>query len=235
MNDIVRVMKAADFAARKHTEQKRKGDASEPYVNHLVGVALLVAEATDGEPDAVVAALLHDVVEDQNVKIDEIAGMFGSEVASLVAEVTDDKRLAKQVRKDMQIETAPHKSDIASLIKLADKTSNLRALADSPPDWPIEQKREYVRWARAVVSGLPNKPPALLALFGTRPGGRRAASRSAQVARTSCASPDDLILGGRPLRGVGAPRRRAAVFLVYAATGSQRRAPSIAWTRSSAA
>jgi len=131
MNDVVRIMKAADFAAHKHTDQRRKGDASEPYVNHLIEVANLVAESTEGKPDAVVAALLHDVVEDQGVTIDEIANLFGDSVASLVAEVTDDKLLPKQERKDKQIESAPHKSDIASVIKLADKTSNLRALAKS--------------------------------------------------------------------------------------------------------
>lgn len=165
MNDIVRIMNAADFAARKHANQRRKGDAAEPYVNHLIEVADLVAQATQGKPDAVVAALLHDAVEDQGVCIDEIGNLFGASVASLVKEVTDDKSLPKQERKDKQIESAPHKSDIASVIKIADKTSNLRALAKSPPSWPIERKREYVRWSRAVVAGLPFRPAALLALF----------------------------------------------------------------------
>jgi (p)ppGpp synthase/HD superfamily hydrolase len=69
MNDIVRIMKAPDFAARKHTDQRRKGDASEPYVNHLIEVADLVAEATEGNPDAVVAALLHDAVETRALRL----------------------------------------------------------------------------------------------------------------------------------------------------------------------
>jgi hypothetical protein len=75
-------------------------------------------------------------------------------VASLVAEITDDKSLPKPVRKDKQIETAPHKSDIASVIKLADKTSNLRALAKNPPPWPIERKRlalGSVPWHSAIA------------------------------------------------------------------------------------
>ena len=71
---------------------------AEPYLNHLIEVANLVAEATDGRSHAVVAALLHDAVEDQDVKIEEIAALFGEKVASLVAEVTDDKGLAKQER-----------------------------------------------------------------------------------------------------------------------------------------
>ena len=103
MNDIVAIMRAADFAARKHTSQKRKGEKAEPYINHLIEVAALVAEATDGHRDVVVAALLHDAVEDQDVTNAELADLFGQTVASLVAEVTDDKSLPKQVRKDEQI------------------------------------------------------------------------------------------------------------------------------------
>ena len=165
MNDIVTIMKAADFAARTHTNQRRKGEGAEPYLNHLIEVASLVAEATNGRPEVVIAALLHDVVEDQNVTIGEIADLFGPTVASLVAELTDDKSLPKQVRKDMQIANASHKSEGASVIKLADKASNLLALANSPPPWPAERKRAYVEWARAVVSGLPFKPAGLLARF----------------------------------------------------------------------
>jgi len=165
MNDVVAVMKAADFAARKHATQRRKGEGAEPYLNHLIEVANLAAEASDGHVDVVVAALLHDVVEDQGVAIDEVAALFGSAVASIVAEVTDDKSLPKQVRKDKQVSGAHLKSDEASIIKLADKTSNLLAIANSPPPWPIDRKRAYVEWARAVVSGLPFKQAGLLAKF----------------------------------------------------------------------
>ena len=77
MNDIVEIMRAADFAAREHAKQKRKGEEAEPYLNHLIEVAALVAEATDGLPDAVIAALLHDAVEDQNVTNGQIADLFG--------------------------------------------------------------------------------------------------------------------------------------------------------------
>jgi (p)ppGpp synthase/HD superfamily hydrolase len=69
------------------------------------------------------------------------------------------------VRKDKQVSGAHHKSPDASIIKLADKTSNLRAIAKSPPPWPIDRKRTYVEWARAVVSGLPFKQTGLSAKF----------------------------------------------------------------------
>jgi len=114
MNDAVAIMRAADFAARKRTNQKRKGEEAEPYLNHLIEVAALVAEATDGRPDAVIAALLHDAVEDQDVTNAQIADLFGPAVANLVAEVTDDKSLPKQLRKDKQIGAATKTSNAAS-------------------------------------------------------------------------------------------------------------------------
>jgi (p)ppGpp synthase/HD superfamily hydrolase len=98
MYDVVMIMRAADFAARKHADQRRKGENAEPYLNHLMEVAHLVAEATDGDPDAVIAALLHDAVEDQGVTVAEIADLFGPTAASLVAEVIDDKAPSKQVQ-----------------------------------------------------------------------------------------------------------------------------------------
>ena len=165
MNDIVKVMRAANFAAVKHVDQRRKGDGAEPYMNHLVEVASLAAEATNGDRDVVIAALLHDAVEDQGVTIDEITDQFGSKVAGFVAEVTDDKSLPKQERKDLQVAKARHKSDGASVIKLADKTSNLRAIAKSPPPWTLKRKQIYLGWARDVVAGLPFKPTELMAEF----------------------------------------------------------------------
>jgi (p)ppGpp synthase/HD superfamily hydrolase len=163
MNGVRTIMRAAEFAARKHSNQKRAGEAAEPYINHLLEVASLVADATDGNPDGVIAALLHDVVEDQDVTNAEVAAQFGASVASIVAEVTDDKSVAKDERKLRQVASAPHKSDAASIIKLADKTANLRAIANSPPPWNTERKKEYVAWARSVVSGLPFKPTEHLA------------------------------------------------------------------------
>ena len=152
----IAVLRAADAAARWHVHQRRKGAAEEPYVNHLLEVATLVAEATDGkDPELVIAALLHDAIEDQEVPRAVIADAFGDGVAKLVEEVTDDKKLAKQERKRLQVEHAHKKSPRAKILKLADKTSNLRALAASPPPrWSVKRRLEYVEWARKVSQGL---------------------------------------------------------------------------------
>jgi guanosine-3',5'-bis(diphosphate) 3'-pyrophosphohydrolase len=155
VSDIVAVARALDFAARKHSNQRRKGEAGEPYVNHLAEVARLVAEATEGQDTIVVlAALLHDAIEDTPTTRDELEREFGREVADIVVEVTDDKSLPKAERKRLQVETAPGKSLRAKLVKIADKTSNLRSIAKSPPmDWNIERQREYFDWAERVVAG----------------------------------------------------------------------------------
>ena len=164
--ELLIVLKAAEAAANWHSGQRRKGVAGEPYVNHLIEVASLVAEATNGEdPHLTAAALLHDAVEDQNIPLSQIASMFGEDVAALVGEVTDDKSLPRHERKRLQVEHAPHKSHRAKLLKLADKTSNVRALSLSPPDWTLERRREYVRWACEVVAGLGQASPYLQEQF----------------------------------------------------------------------
>ena len=151
---IVTVARAYHFAAQKHVDQRRKGEAAEPYMNHLTEVAELVATATGGEDiDVLVAAILHDTIEDTGVTVDELSGAFGPKVTALVLEVTDDKRLPKPTRKELQVEHAANASWGARVIKLADKTSNLRSLAASPPaDWPRARRDEYVAWATRVVS-----------------------------------------------------------------------------------
>jgi guanosine-3',5'-bis(diphosphate) 3'-pyrophosphohydrolase len=74
--------------------------------------------------------------------------------------------VAKTERKRLQVEHAPHKSREAKLVKLADKISNIRAIADSPaPDWTAQRKLEYVQWARDVVAGLRGTSPSLESQF----------------------------------------------------------------------
>ena len=164
MQDVV---KAARFAAEKHAAQKRKGAAAEPYVNHLLEVADLVAGVL-AEPDTnlVIAALLHDAIEDAGVTAAELADHFGRDVADLVLEVTDDKSLPKGERKRLQVVNAPKKSVRAQVIKLADKIANLRSILISPPaDWSPERKAEYFAWAKSVVDGLTAPNPVLKAAF----------------------------------------------------------------------
>jgi (p)ppGpp synthase/HD superfamily hydrolase len=155
MNDLVLVSRAADFAARRHVGTRRKGADKQPYVNHLAEVAQLLAAATDGSDAGLVAAgWLHDTIEDTPTSREELAQEFGDDIAGLVVEVTDDKSLPKAERKRLQIEHAPHATGRARMIKIADKTSNIRSLINSPPDdWERERMIDYLDWADQVVAG----------------------------------------------------------------------------------
>jgi GTP diphosphokinase / guanosine-3',5'-bis(diphosphate) 3'-diphosphatase len=162
------IIKAAWFAANKHRDQRRKDQAASPYINHPLALAhVLSNECGDAISDVViVAALLHDTIEDTETSDAEIASQFGEEVLSIVCEVTDDKSLPKAERKLLQIEHAPHLSKEAKLVKLADKICNLRDMADSPPsDWTLSRIVEYFDWAKAVVDGLRGTNDQLESLF----------------------------------------------------------------------
>jgi GTP diphosphokinase / guanosine-3',5'-bis(diphosphate) 3'-diphosphatase len=162
-NGLLLILRAAESAAHWHSGQKRKGMAGEPYINHLIEVARLAAEATGGsDPNLIAAAFLHDAVEDQKVPLAGIAAKFGEDVASLVRELTDDKSLPKAERKRLQVEHAPFLSARAKVLKLADKISNVRAIGASPPaDWSAERRRDYIQWGRDVVAGLGEVSPPL--------------------------------------------------------------------------
>lgn len=164
---VRRILGAARFAAEKHAGQKRKGRAGEPYINHLIEVAELIAGATDPfDENLIIAGLLHDTIEDTEVNADELAQRFGDDVTGLVMEATDDKSLPKEKRKALQVQTAPLKSPRAQTLKLADKISNLRAILASPPaDWSEQRKSQYFEWARQVVSGFTAPNAALKTEF----------------------------------------------------------------------
>jgi guanosine-3',5'-bis(diphosphate) 3'-pyrophosphohydrolase len=162
-NDLAAILSAALFAAEKHASQKRKGNAGEPYINHLIEVAQLISSAIPSpDKNLLIAALLHDTIEDVGVTKEELVERFGSDVAELVVEVTDNKSLPEAERKRLQVETAPHKSVRAQAIKLADKISNLRAILVSPPaNWDFQRRKEYFEWANRVVDGLTAPNPVL--------------------------------------------------------------------------
>ena len=161
------LFEALAFAAHKHRAQRRKDVEASPYINHPIALArTLAVEGGISDTKTLIAAVLHDTVEDTDTTFEEIHAMFGAKVADVVREVTDDKTLEKADRKRLQIEHAPHMSKRAALVKLADKTSNLRDVATSPPrGWSLERKRAYFDWAKAVVDQLPPVSKRLRAAF----------------------------------------------------------------------
>jgi guanosine-3',5'-bis(diphosphate) 3'-pyrophosphohydrolase len=145
--------KATAFAEKAHEGQFRKGGHGIPYVTHPKNVAATLAAHGVDDQVVLAAALLHDVVEDCGVTEEEMVAEFGSEVASVVMEVSDAPG-SKTKAKKAQIEKAPTMSHRAKLVKLADKLDNVDSLVKSPPGWKPESVKGYVESATMVVRAM---------------------------------------------------------------------------------
>jgi hypothetical protein len=165
--DLRRLTKALLFAAEAHRNQRRKGAAQEPYLNHLIEVLDLVVQSTDvADIDVVIAALLHDVVEDTSASYEDVATNFGDHVARIVRESSDDMSLPKAERRRARIAAMPLKSREARLVKMADVISNLRAIAVSPPaGWSAERKLGYLEGCRHLIDAARGTNPTLERMF----------------------------------------------------------------------
>lgn len=167
MNSIPKILIAASFAADKHKQQRRKGSDADPYINHPLEVARILAEVGEvDDNDMIIAGLLHDTVEDTETTFAEIEEKFGTRIAGFVRELTDDKSLPKAERKRLQVEHAPHMTHEAKQIKLADKISNIRDVTNNPPaNWSVERRTEYIDWGERVVAGLRGSNEKLEKMF----------------------------------------------------------------------
>ncbi len=162
-----RLLQAIAFAADKHRNQRRKDAEASPYINHPIALANVLAnEGGITDETVLIAAILHDTIEDTETTADELRRHFGEAITAVVLEVSDDKSLPKAERKRLQVEHAAHISREAQLVKLADKICNLRDIVTSPPaNWTLERKQAYFDWAKAVVDGLRDVHPKLEQLF----------------------------------------------------------------------
>jgi GTP diphosphokinase / guanosine-3',5'-bis(diphosphate) 3'-diphosphatase len=163
---VADVLRALEFAAERHSAQRRKGPGGAPYVNHVIEVAATLARVGDvSDVEVLMAALLHDVIEDTDTTADEVEQRFGTRVRDLVCRLSDDKSLPKAARKRLVLEHLAGASDAVKVIKLADLCSNIR----SPPvDWPTQRTREYLDWARQAAELCAGVNPGLDHLFRQR-------------------------------------------------------------------
>jgi GTP diphosphokinase / guanosine-3',5'-bis(diphosphate) 3'-diphosphatase len=150
-NGVSLLIEAISFAAEKHRNQRRKDAHASPYINHPIALANVLAnEGHVTDINVLCAAVLHDTIEDTETTAAELESRFGSKIAGVFVEVTDDKSLPKEVRKQLQIEHAANASHEAKLVKLADKICNLRDILNAPPaDWPAERNQAYFGWGGA--------------------------------------------------------------------------------------
>jgi guanosine-3',5'-bis(diphosphate) 3'-pyrophosphohydrolase len=162
-----KILEAAFYAAHKHTHQRRKNIEDIPYINHPLEVAHLLSSVGGiSDEDILCAALLHDTVEDTGAKASEIETRFGPAVTGYVLEVSDNKTLPKAERKKLQVKHAGSLSTGATLIKLADRISNLRSIAsETPKGWSVERQLDYFKWSKEVFDQLPDTNLPLEELF----------------------------------------------------------------------
>lgn len=166
-SDLKLLLKALAFAANKHKDQRRKDMDSSPYINHPISlVNILCNEAQVTDVTTICGALLHDTVEDTETTAEELEREFTEAIRDIVMDVTDDKGLLKEQRKQAQIDHATQISDRAKLVKLADKISNMRDVLENPPaNWSLQRRQAYFDWALQVVDPMRGAHAALEALF----------------------------------------------------------------------
>lgn len=162
-----RLLTAIQFAIRKHNGQTRKNKdgAPIPYIEHPIETARLLALHGVEDESVLMAAVLHDTLEDTSATVEELEDLFGKAITSIVKEVTDDKTMGKNEQKEEQIRRAPHYSDAAKLVKLADCTHNIYSILTHPPNWKPESVKGYIRVKRRLVNLIKDVNPELAKKF----------------------------------------------------------------------
>jgi hypothetical protein len=205
---ITELTRALSFAATAHVNQRRKGAAQEPYIDHLIEVLDLVACTTGSDDiELCIAALMHDVIEDTGVKPTAVEEAFGQRILRIVQENSDDMTLPKEERRLRRISAMAHKSPEARIIKIADVISNLRALIASPPaGWSAERKLGYLNGCRQLVDAGRGVNSEIEALFD-----RTAADAERSIREEAALGIDSSVAALRQLdAAIGQP-----VHLVY--------------------
>lgn len=165
---MTKLYTAAAYSAEKHVTQERGGSPKRPYFTHTFRVANIVFNYGFTDIDAQVAAMCHDVVEDQFPNTDagivkgleDIRRRFGDRVAQLVGWLTlpVDCRKDRDKKVDHQMKVMAEMDDIGCAIKIADKMSNVGDMIDDPPNWGRNAKLGYSSDSKKVVLAAAVRP-----------------------------------------------------------------------------
>jgi guanosine-3',5'-bis(diphosphate) 3'-pyrophosphohydrolase len=179
--------KAKAFRAGKSALAKPQPEVGTACVANAEDLARVLSEEA-GETDTflLASAILHDILQTTETNEAELVSVFGSEIAFIVAEVTDHPRFSPVTRKTLRMRSAPHLSRKARLIKLAEVIESVRTLASStsPKAWSDQHKLEYFDWAERLVSAMGKTSSTLEAVVSAEIEGARlkVGSRMATVA-----------------------------------------------------
>lgn len=147
-------IEALDFASYRHRQDKTKNE--EPYINHIIHVCKLISVTGEiNDPEVLMAAALHDILEKTETRPNEINFEFGEEVFRLVTEVTNHHEGNEEEKFREQLEGVGALSPKARIIRLADKIANVKAVLSYPPEsWDIEKRSYYINWADRIIRAL---------------------------------------------------------------------------------
>ncbi len=156
--DAEMILEGTAFAAEKHKAQVRSNPKKTPYIIHPIEVAdfvIRIGKVYDRK--IIIAALLHDLMDDTNTTYEEISSRFGNTVSEYVKEMTMKKNVSLKEQKKAQIIQAFRQTPNVAVIKLSDKLSNLGTLLHSPPtNWSKDRIDQYFQWAQSVIENLPD-------------------------------------------------------------------------------
>ena len=153
--DTDKLTLAITYATEKHHGQTRNDAERTPYIIHPLQVCNNLWEIGEvRNANILIAALLHDTLEDTSATADEINTLFGPRVLATVQEVTNDPNLTSSQNKQLQIDHVPLMSQDARLVKLSDRLTNITDLSTSPPTWPPEKVTTYYTWGQKLLTAL---------------------------------------------------------------------------------
>lgn len=146
--NAITLQQALLFATMKHQDQYRKGDGR-PYILHPISVLLTLGKIKKSKNKFLLAtaAVLHDVVEDCGVTLQEIADKFGYQVASIVQELTSDKdKIEAMGKKEYLLDKMTHMSSYALCIKLCDRLDNIKDMSTMTDEFKARtiSETEYI-------------------------------------------------------------------------------------------
>lgn len=156
-SEEVQVIYAAlDYAADKHRLQMRKNKEKTPYISHPIAVTSQLIDGSVREASVIIASLLHDTIQDGHATFEDLHKQFGSNVATIVREVTMDLKLPSGDRKRKLVVEAVKKSPGGTQILMADMLCNLNELMQTPPEhWTRVHVERYFQWSQTVLDRLP--------------------------------------------------------------------------------
>lgn len=150
--EVTGTIEAAQFCSDKHRDQRRPYRTREPFVNHFLRVAGILKDHGVQDVSVLQASLLFGVVTESYTSLRELREKFGSKVAGIVEELTEDGKVPVYLRPQKMLARTKGLSREARIVLLAHKLDTILDLLEAtPPDWEVHQVESCCKWTEQVV------------------------------------------------------------------------------------